>query len=63
MAIDYRKFAKEFLNVMKEEAESNNRRNCDSCRRDEDEDDEEFEVEFTSVSTNSLPDGKKGSGK
>lgn len=63
MAIDYRKFAKEFLNVMKEEAESNNRRNYDFCRRDEDEDDEEFEVEFTSVSTNSLPDGKKGSGK
>ena len=60
MAIDYKKFAKEFLNAMKEEAESNstNRRANDSYD-DEDED----EVEFTSVSTNSLPDGKKGSGK
>ena len=62
MAIDYKKFAKEFLNVMKEEAESNNtnRRVNDSY---DDEDEEEYEVEFTSVSTNSLPDGKKGSGK
>lgn len=60
MAIDYRKFAKEFLNVMKEEAESKNTRN--DSYNDEDEE-EECEVEFTSVSTNSLPDGKKGSGK
>lgn len=62
MAIDYKKFAKEFLNAMKEEAESNNtnRRVNDSY---DDEDEEEYEVEFTSVSTNSLPDGKKGSGK
>lgn len=62
MAIDYRKFAKEFLNAMKEEAEhSTNRRVNDS--HDDDEDEEEFEAEFTSVSTSSLPDGKKGSGK
>lgn len=62
MAIDYRKFAKEFLNVMKEEAEtSNNNRRANDSYDDEDED--EDEVEFTSVSTNSLPDGKKGSGK
>lgn len=60
MAIDYRKFAKEFLNVMKEEAESKNTRN-DSY--DDEDEEEEYEVEFTSVSTNSLPDGKKGSGK
>lgn len=62
MAIDYKKFAKEFLNAMKEEAESSNtnRRVNDS---DDYEDEEEDEVEFTSVSTNSLPDGKKGSGK
>lgn len=61
MAIDYRKFAKEFLNVMKEEAESKNNRSVNDSYNDEDE--EEYEVEFTSVSTNSLPDGKKGSGK
>lgn len=60
MAIDYRKFAKEFLNVMKEEAESKNTRNDSYNDKDEEE---EYEVEFTSVSTNSLPDGKKGSGK
>lgn len=60
MAIDYRKFAKEFLNVMKEEAESKNTRNDSYDNEDEDE---EYEVEFTSVSTNRLPDGKKGSGK
>lgn len=61
MAIDYRKFAKEFLNVMKEEAESKNNNRNDSY--DDEDEEEEFEVEFTSVSTNSLPDGKKGSGK
>lgn len=61
MAIDYKKFAKEFLNVMKEEAESKNNRSVNDSYDDEDE--EEDEVEFTSVSTNSLPDGKKGSGK
>lgn len=61
MAIDYRKFAKEFLNVMKEEAESKNNRSVNDSYDDEDE--EEYEVEFTSVSTNRLPDGKKGSGK
>lgn len=61
MAIDYKKFAKEFLNVMKEEAESKNNRSVNDSYNDEDE--EEYEVEFTSVSTNSLPDGKKGSGK
>ena len=60
MAIDYREFAKEFLNVMKEEAESKNTRNDSYDNEDEDE---EYEVEFTSVSTNRLPDGKKGSGK
>lgn len=60
MAIDYRKFAKEFLNVMKEEAESKNTRN-DSY--DDEGEEEEYEAEFTSVSTNRLPDGKKGSGK
>lgn len=62
MAIDYRKFAKEFLNVMKEEAESKNNRSVNDSYNDEDEE-EEYEVEFTSVSTNRLPDGKKGSGK
>ena len=61
MSIDYRKFAKEFLNVMKEEAESKNNRSVNDSYNDEDE--EECEVEFTSVSTNRLPDGKKGSGK
>lgn len=63
MAIDYKKFAKEFLNAMKEEAESNNNNNRRVNDSDDYEDEEEFEVEFTSVSTNSLPDGKKGSGK
>lgn len=62
MAIDYKKFAKEFLNAMKEEAESNNTNRRVNNSNDY-EDEEEFEVEFTSVSTNSLPDGKKGSGK
>lgn len=61
MAIDYRKFAKEFLNVMKEEAESKNNNRNDSY--DDEDEEEEYEVEFTSVSTNRLPDGKKGSGK